>query len=637
MDASTNLNLPFLVAAQAQKHVTHNEALRTLDAVVQLMALDQDLATPPGSPTEGARYIVAASPSGAWAGQAGKIAAYQDGAWAFYAPREGWLAWVADEDKLYVWTGSAWAEFAGGGGGLANVVEDTTPQLGGDLDANGHDIGFDDGTGITDDAGNEHIVFHKTASAVNQVGVTNAAAGTAPQIAAEGGDTNVDLTLAGKGTGHPRAAMLGVNAAADATTRFAIAAAASLFNHAGAGHQHKINKAAAGDTASLLFQTGFSGRAEMGTAGDDDFHFKVSADGSAWNEAILIDRSTGRVALPATPYFDLPEGSAPATPASGKVRLYAKTDGSLYQKDDAGTETVLAGGGGGGGLANVVEDTTPELGGDLESNGNDIIVENGDAIVGGSTAGHAGRIKVRDVDGAAWVDVLTWTANNTPTADLGPLVTHGGAAIYKAGGSDVAVADGGTGASDAAGARANLGLVIGSDVQAFDELLAEIAALSTDPNADSGLFFDDSAGNIAYWTPANGLEFSGTSLQATANQRTATLTFVIDGGGSAIATGIKGDLEIPFACTINQVTLLADQSGSIVVDIWKDTYANYPPTGADSITASAKPTISSAAKSQDATLTGWTTSIAAGDVLRFNVDSATTIQRCTVSLKVTKS
>jgi hypothetical protein len=338
----------------------------------------------------------------------------------FYAPREGWLAWAADEDTLYVWSGSAWIEVGGGGGGLDNVVEDTTPQLGGGLDANGHAISFDSGTGITDDSGNEQIVFHKTASAVNQVGVTNAATGGAPQIAAEGGDASIDLTLAGKGTGHPRAALLGINASADTTTRFAVAAAASLFNHAGAGHQQKINKNAAGDTASLLFQTGFSGRAEMGTAGDDDFHFKVSADGSAWNEAIVVDRSTGRVSLPATP-------------------------------------------------------------------------------------------------------------------------NH------------------------------------------------------------------------------------------------ATLTFVIDGGAAAIATGIKGDLEIPFACTINQVTLLADQSGSIVVDIWKDTYGSYPPTGADSITASAKPTIASAAKSQDATLTGWATAIAAGDILRFNVDSATSIQRCTVALKVTKS
>src|SRR5262245_18801188 len=78
-----------------------------------------------------------------------------------------------------------------------------------------------------------------------------------------------------------------------------------------------------------------------------------------------------------------------------------------------------------------------------------------------------------------------------------------------------------------------------------------------------------------------------------------------------------------FGFTIVGWTLLADQSGSLVVDIWKDTYANYPPTGADSITASAKPTISTATKAQSGTLTGWTTSVSAGDVLRFNVDSVT--------------
>src|SRR6266478_2257713 len=87
------------------------------------------------------------------------------------------------------------------------------------------------------------------------------------------------------------------------------------------------------------------------------------------------------------------------------------------------------------------------------------------------------------------------------------------------------------------------------------------------------------------------------------------IPFVIDGGGLAITTGIKGDLQIPFACTITSWTLLADQSGSIVIDLWKDTYANYPPTIADTITASAKPTLSSATKNTSSTLTGWTTSV----------------------------
>lgn len=111
------------------------------------------------------------------------------------------------------------------------------------------------------------------------------------------------------------------------------------------------------------------------------------------------------------------------------------------------------------------------------------------------------------------------------------------------------------------------------------------------------------------------------------------MNLVIDGGGSAITTGVKLDVFIPNAITLTQATLLADQSGSIVLDLWVDSYANYPPTVADTITASAKPTLSSAIKSQDSTLTGWTTAIAAGSSLRVNVDSATTVTRVVLALK----
>lgn len=138
-------------------------------------------------------------------------------------------------------------------------------------------------------------------------------------------------------------------------------------------------------------------------------------------------------------------------------------------------------------------------------------------------------------------------------------------------------------------------------------------------------------------TGVSGLGSGVATMLASATGAVATITFIIDGGGSTITTGIKGDLEIPFACTITQATLLADQSGSIVIDIWKDTYANYPPTDADSITSSTPPTISTAVKSQDSTLTSWTTSVAAGNTLRFNVDSVTSIQRVTLSLRVTKT
>lgn len=136
------------------------------------------------------------------------------------------------------------------------------------------------------------------------------------------------------------------------------------------------------------------------------------------------------------------------------------------------------------------------------------------------------------------------------------------------------------------------------------------------------LYWDETAGEWKDKAPAVGV---------------LTITFIIDGGGSAITTGEKGHLRIPFACTINRATMLADQSGSIVVDIWKDTYANFPPTNADSITAAAPPTITTAQKSEDSTLAGWTTAIAANDILAFNVDSCTDIERVTISLKVTKS
>ena len=115
------------------------------------------------------------------------------------------------------------------------------------------------------------------------------------------------------------------------------------------------------------------------------------------------------------------------------------------------------------------------------------------------------------------------------------------------------------------------------------------------------------------------------------------IDFVIDGDGSAITTGEKGHLEIPFNCTIQRVTLLADQTGSIVIDIWKSTYAAYPPTVSDTICADAKPTLTDADSYQDSTLTGWTIAIAAGDVLAYNVDSCATVTRATVSLKVTRT
>jgi hypothetical protein len=113
MANSTNLILPYLEAAQAQKHVTVNEAIRALDALVHLSVKDRSLATPPGSPADGDRYLVAlSSATGAWTAKEGKVAVWQDGAWAFLEPREGWVLWVEDEDVLLVYNSASWVAAA---------------------------------------------------------------------------------------------------------------------------------------------------------------------------------------------------------------------------------------------------------------------------------------------------------------------------------------------------------------------------------------------------------------------------------------------------------------------------------------------------------------------------------------------
>lgn len=107
-DTTTHLGLPYLLAAQAQKHVTHNEALRLLDAMVQLSVLDRTRTTPPASPADGDRHLVASGATGLWAGWDLNVAFWVDGAWLRLVPRIGWLVWVAAEGLFLVRTGSAW-------------------------------------------------------------------------------------------------------------------------------------------------------------------------------------------------------------------------------------------------------------------------------------------------------------------------------------------------------------------------------------------------------------------------------------------------------------------------------------------------------------------------------------------------
>lgn len=169
---------------------------------------------------------------------------------------------------------------------------------------------------------------------------------------------------------------------------------------------------------------------------------------------------------------------------------------------------------------------------------------------------------------------------------------------------------------------------------------ASVTVSDTAPGtpADGDLWWNSVNGQLyIFYNDGTSSQWVTASTQGSADIAVAGITTVLDGGGVVLTTGIKGWLRIPFACTINSVTMLADQSGSIVVDIWKDTYANYPPTVADTITASAKPTITTAIKSEDTTLTGWTVDVAAGDILMYNIDSVTTIEKLVLTLKVTKT
>lgn len=211
---SVVLDLPYIQPSQAQKHVTHNEAIRTLDVLVQTVVADVDRSAPPSDPVPGQSHIVAAPASEAWAGQEASIATFDGSIWAFTAPKPGWSAQVLAQGARAVFDGTGWVLDAGGATGPG-----------------------------------------------------------APQT-------------------------LGINASADTTNRLAVSAPATLLNHEGAGHQLKLNKAASGETASLVFQTGFSGRAEMGTTGSDGFSVRVSEDGTTWATGLTMDPATGVARLP---------------------------------------------------------------------------------------------------------------------------------------------------------------------------------------------------------------------------------------------------------------------------------------------------------------------------------------------------
>ena len=112
MTETTRLSLPLVQPAQAQKHVTVNEAFERLDAMVQLVVLSVDVVTPPVSPAEGDIYAVGAGATGHWAGQDSSVAIFSNGGWLFLTPQAGWRAWRADTGASVAFDGVAWVDDA---------------------------------------------------------------------------------------------------------------------------------------------------------------------------------------------------------------------------------------------------------------------------------------------------------------------------------------------------------------------------------------------------------------------------------------------------------------------------------------------------------------------------------------------
>ncbi|GJE17612.1 DUF2793 domain-containing protein [Methylobacterium marchantiae] len=249
-ETTANLALPLIAAAQAGKHVTHNEALAVLDTIVQLACLDKDLTAPPPSPVEGARYLIAdASPTGAWTGLAGRIVHFHDGVWDGIAPKAGWIAYLADEDAFYRFDGTAWSTLS------------------------------------------------RTLSTLQ------------------------DLGLLGLGTG------------ADAENPFAAKLNTALWTARGTSEggsgdlRLALNKAATENVLSLLLQTGFSARAEIGLLGDDSLTAKVSADGTGWAHAWRV--------LPNNGYVGFGSAAAPGGPLPvAPIFVSGSMTGALLQLEN---------------------------------------------------------------------------------------------------------------------------------------------------------------------------------------------------------------------------------------------------------------------------------------------------------------
>jgi len=423
MPNSPLIGLPYLASAQAQKHVTHNDALSLIDGLLHLSVISRTLPTPPGVIVDGDRYLIAASPTGDWLGQAGQVALRVEGAWRFSTPRKGWRLWVEAENVLLVFDGTIWS------------APPAPSQL-----------------------------------------------------------QNLSL--------------LGVNASADATNKLAVSSSSVLFNHAGAGIQFKVNKNIAANTASLLFQDNFSGRAELGLTGDDNLHFKVSADGSTFFESLIISGAGGLVTIKNNAVLD-PQAADPTTPTNGQL-WYNSTSGKFRARQN-GTNIDVIGGGGGG---------------VTDGDKGDVIVSGSGAVWSLDVTQARTTLSINNVDNTSDVNKPISTLQAASIATKEPIITAGTTSQYWRGDKSWVTLD-----------KAAVGL--GSVDNTADAAKPVSAAQLTALNLKAPLASPAFTGTPTAPTPA-----------ALSNNTNLATTAYADAAGLVIAASVQAQIQSRFL-TIN--------------------------------------------------------------------------------------
>jgi len=351
-DQSARLGLPYLAAGQMQKHVTLNEALTRLDALIQTAVASRTIMTEPEAPDDGRLYILPEGAEGpGWSAfAAGTLIRVESGGWTGIEVADGQLVWVEDEAAFVVRDGDGWSP-------LGARIGEVGPL--------------------------ERLGLGATADEANPfVAKLNKALWTALE-AASGGDGDLRLTL---------------------------------------------NKEAPVDVLSLLFQSGYGGRAELGLIGDDDLSLKVSADGAVWRPALSVDQATGRVSF--------------AQGAGRREITVLTANGSWTPPVWArSVEAIAVGGGGGGGAGAFGASGARYGGGGGGAGGVSRTVWAADQIAAGLTvvvgAGGTGGVASAGAGGSGSVVYLGSTALLLATGGGGGGLGGGSSGAGGAGGASV--------------------------------------------------------------------------------------------------------------------------------------------------------------------------------------------------------